>query len=185
MRDDLVVEQTAIVSQMPPAAEVEDLYARASAVAPLSESPHVAGLFAGLYQHARDLPGAVAMTARREEALVGFAYGHPWSWETATDSWSEKLADRLGGNAAALEDSMVVELLAVAPSEARNGLGTRLLQGVMSGSDRPTCWLVTTDLDTPARRLYQRCGWTSLGHGPDAPNGSPSLVMIHHRGDLP
>lgn len=182
-RDELVVEQTADVSRMPPVTEVEHLYAMASAVAPLNESPNVAASFARLYKHARELPGAMTITARRDQELVGFAYGHTWHWKTATDSWSDRLAKRLGADAADLEDSLVVELLAVAPSEARNGLGTRLMHGLMSTSDRPVSWLVTTDLDTPARRLYQRCGWTALGHGPDAPNGSPSLVMIHHRRD--
>lgn len=181
MQEKLLVMETSDTSRMPTAAEVEGLYAVASCVAPLNESPQVAKVFANLYAHSRDLPGAIAITARRGNELVGFAYGHTWRWDTSTDSWSDLLSDRLGAAASRLEGSLVVELVAVAPQETRSGLGRQLLQTLLSASDHATSWLVTTDLDAPARRLYERSGWAALGHGPDAPNGEPGLVMIHHR----
>lgn len=166
---------------MPPAVEVERLYAVASAEPPLGEAPDVARVYAALYEHARQLPGATTVTARRSGALVGFGYGHPWQWESATDDWTLQLRERLGAHAEMLADSFAVVLMAVSPSESGAGLGRRLLELLLDHDDHAVAWLQTTDLDTPARRLYGRCGWRPLGHGPDAPNGAPGLVMTYHR----
>lgn len=174
----LVVAVTSVEADMPAAVDVERLYAAASASPPLSERPEVARMFARLYDHARSQPGAIAVSARRSTALVGFAYGHAWRWQWATDSWSRQLGDRLGADAALLEDTFAVALLAVSPGEARAGLGRRLLETLLAHDDHAVAWLQTTDFDSPARRLYERCGWTALGHGPDAPNGAPGLVMV-------
>lgn len=177
--DDVIVAVAANASAMPEPAEVEQLYGAAAALPPLNESPEVATMFAGLYQQVRGAPDTIVVTARRQGQLVGFAYGHPWSWMTATDNWSQQLRGRLRDDADLLDNSFAVELLVVAPSVAGNGLGGWLLSTLLTQDDHAVSWLQTTDLDTPARRLYQHTGWIPLGHGPDAPNGRPGLVMIH------
>lgn len=176
--DDVIVAVAANASAMPEAAEVEQLYEAAAALLPLNESSEVATMFAGLYQQVRG-PDAIVVTARRQGQLVGFAYGHPWNWMTATDNWSQQLRGRLRDDADLLDDSFAVELLVVAPSVAGNGLGRRLLSTLLTQDDHALSWLQTTDLDTPARRLYQHTGWIPLGYGPDAPNGRPGLILIY------
>ncbi|WP_442864662.1 hypothetical protein [Arthrobacter sp. HY1533] len=49
----------------------------------------------------------------------------------------------------------------------------------MIAAGATTYWLQTTDVDTPAQRLYKRYGYRDLGYGPDAPDGRPGLVLIH------
>lgn len=43
---------------------------------------------------------------------------------------------------------------------------------------RSGVWLQTTDIDSPARRLYEATAFTPIGHGPAAPNGEPGLVLF-------
>ncbi|MBP2411411.1 GNAT superfamily N-acetyltransferase [Arthrobacter stackebrandtii] len=165
---------------MPTADQVEALYAAASGPPPLSEPAGVAAIFAGLYGSNRDRPDVVAAAAHLDGELVGFAYGHPWHWGREDDPWSQLLRDRLGDDAAALiENSFSVVLLAVHPDAGRRGVGAGLLEALMVGSGSRTHWLQTTDIDSPARRLYLRHGYEELGHGPDAPNWKPGLVLIH------
>lgn len=109
------VQLCARVAEMPDPDDVERLYAAASAAPPLSEPPSTARMFARLYRESREIPGAVAVTARAGSDLVGFGYGHPWSWSAATDAWSREPAARLGDAAELLDGSFAVEPLAVAP----------------------------------------------------------------------
>jgi len=166
--------------ELPSAAEVEALYAAASGQPPLSEPPGVAAIFAGLYGSNMGRADVVAVAAHLDGELVGFAYGHPWHWGDEGDPWSQQLRIRLGEDAASLiEDSFSVVLLAVHPDAGRRGAGAGLLDGLMARSGARTHWLQTTDIDSPARRLYLRHGFETLGHGPDAPNWKPGLVLIH------
>ena len=121
------------------------------------------------------------MTARNRGRLVGFAYGHEWSWASATDAWSTELRARLGERAAELDGSFALHLLCVSPNHMRHGLGRQLLATILQHDSHPIAWLQTTDLDTPARRLYQRGNWQPFGYGPNAPNDAPGLVLIHRR----
>ncbi len=82
--------------QMLPPEVVEEIYAAAAAPPPLSEPPSVAKMFADLYRHARTEAGAVMTIATVATAPVGFAYGHNWRWDRATDPWSTELRNRLG-----------------------------------------------------------------------------------------
>lgn len=162
---------------------VESIYAAAAAAPPLSEPPAIAKMFANLYAEARHHPGAVMVTATANGTPVGFAYGHSWTWTAATDPWSDELRKRLSLQAAALIDnSFALELMAVLPEAAGAGLGRRMLAAVLTANPHATAWLQTTDTDSPARRLYLSSGWKPLGHGPDAPNGRPGLIMINRAG---
>jgi ribosomal protein S18 acetylase RimI-like enzyme len=166
-------------SALPAAAEVEQLYALASARPPLAEPAEVAGLYATLYDLALDRSDLVVVTAREVGELVGFGYGHPWHWAEQQDDWSAELAADLGDDAGQLDGSFAIQLLAVHPSFTNHGLGFELLKRTMVASVSAVHWLLVPDQDTPARRLYRRMGYRPLGHGPEAPNGSPGLVLIH------
>jgi ribosomal protein S18 acetylase RimI-like enzyme len=164
---------------LPSPEEVEQLYAIASGRPPLAEPAEVAEMFAALYELALDRTDLVAVTAREMGELIGFGYGHRWLWSEQSDEWSQDLAERLGGGAAGLEDSFAIQLLAVHPSFARHGLGFELLKQLMVTSGCAVHWLATTDVDSPAQRLYRRMGYRSLGLGPEAPNGEPGLILVH------
>jgi GNAT superfamily N-acetyltransferase len=169
------------VALMPEPAEVAELYIAASARPPLHEPPAVGHMFAELYADARQAPGALTVTARSSGRLVGFGYGHEWKWAAETDAWAAELRERLAEHAPELDGSFALHLLCVSPEHMGRGLGRQLLDGIIEHDRHPRAWLQTTDVDSPARRLYERCGWRRLGHGPAAPNGAPGLVMILRR----
>lgn len=164
---------------LPSPDEVEQLYALASSRPPTSEDAEVAATYAALYDLALDRADLVAVTAREVGELVGFGCGHRWSWAEQTDEWSRDLAAQLGEDAARLEDSFAVQLLAVHPSFTRQGLGFDLLKRLMIASACSVHWLLTPDADTSARRLFRRMGYHPLAVGPEAPNGGPGLVLVH------
>ncbi|AIY03747.1 MULTISPECIES: GNAT family N-acetyltransferase [Arthrobacter] len=166
--------------ELPSLHAIERLYAAASQPPPLSEKAEVAALFARLYGYNSARADVAAVTAHLDGELVGFAYGHPWEWDKETDPWSQQLQACLGEEAAALiEGSFSVLLLAVHPSSGQRGVGTELLEMLMAHSGARTHWLQTTDADSPAQRLYRRQGYRKLGHGPEAPDGRPGLVLVH------
>lgn len=166
-------------SALPSPDEVEQLYALASSRPPAPEGADVAELYAALYDLALDRADLVAVTAREVGELVGVCCGHRWSWAEQTDEWSRDLVGQLGDEAAQLEDSFAVQLLAVHPSFGRQGLGFELLKQLMIASAASVHWLLTADADTPARRLFRRMGYRPLAVGPEAPNGEPGLVLVH------
>jgi GNAT superfamily N-acetyltransferase len=126
---------------IPVPAEVETLWLAASSPPPLEEPPSTAVLYAQLYEYSRKLAGLVTVSAREDGVLVGLAYGHPWSWDTMTDPWSQQLRQRLGEAASELEGAFAVVLLAVHPSVWRRGTGRRLLAALLDRSEARTAWL--------------------------------------------
>lgn len=168
--------------EMPSAEEVESLYIAASAPPPLSEPSEVGALYARLYAACLGAPGTTAVFDRGEDgALVGFSYAHPWSWGENTDPWSSLLRERLGAEHTLLEGAFALPLLAVRPDHGGRGLGVALLTTLVDAVPVDRMWLQTRDMDTPARRLYERQGWSRFGYGPDAPDGRPGLVMVRDR----
>jgi GNAT superfamily N-acetyltransferase len=156
--------------------QVEELYALAGRG---EEPAEVAAMFAALYDLSLDRPDVVVATATEVGELVGLGYGHPWRWDEQADDWSDELRRGLGEPAAGLEGSFAVQLVAVHPAFARQGLGFELLKRLMIASGAAVHWLQTTDADSPARRLYRRMGYRPIGHGPEAPDGAPGLVLRH------
>lgn len=163
--------------EAPTPQEVADLYAAASQGPPLSEPRAQADAYAALFGYVLTRDDAAWVASRVDGTLVGLAYGHEWKWETQTDQWSSQLRERLGPAALRLEDSFAVYLLAVHPSVQRQGLGGRLLERLLGTAGVTRAWLQTRDEQTPARVLYLDAGWTEVGHGPDAPDGRPGLVL--------
>jgi hypothetical protein len=56
--------------------------------------------------------------------------------------------------------------IAVHPDRRGRGIGRELLERLLAGAGSDRAWLVTHDLDTPARTLYRSLGFHHLGHGP-------------------
>jgi RimJ/RimL family protein N-acetyltransferase len=56
--------------------------------------------------------------------------------------------------------------IAVHPDRRGRGIGRELLERLLAGASSDRAWLVTHDLDTPARALYRSLGFHHLGHGP-------------------
>ncbi len=158
--------------------DVRSLYAAAAGRPPLNEPASSAELFASVYEASVKSERVIAVAGIDEERLVAFAYGHPWLWEEQDYPWAQELHDRLGDDAPGLDGTYSLNLLARDPAERYRGLGravlTRWLRAI---GDRP-CWLQTSDVDSPARRLYSSLGFKAIGHGPDAPNGRPGLVLV-------
>ena len=165
--------------EVPSAAEVESLYYAATCGTPLHESRVTAAGYARLYAALLRRPDLEAVAARDPGGqLAGFAYGHGWRWAEQTDDWAAQLKDRLAGESDRLDGRFAVYLLAVHPWHRRAGLGRELLATLLSATETGA-WLITRDEPTAARALYEREGWEPIGHGPDAPNARPGLVLIH------
>lgn len=165
---------------LPPRSEIEALYGAAAAEPPLNEDPRFAAMFADVYDiSVRN--GQVLMTLTRAQPdgrLSSFAYGHHWKWEEQKYPWAFELQSRLGEASTELESTFALNLLARDPKQRDRGLGRRTLEAWIGEVGQYGCWLQTDDIDSPARRLYERLGFTELGHGPEAPNGQPGLVMF-------
>ncbi|WP_227492762.1 GNAT family N-acetyltransferase [Brevibacterium sp. CFH 10365] len=165
---------------LPPRSEVEALYGAAAAEPPLNEDPRFAARFADVYE-VSVRKGQVLMTLTRAQAdgrLSSFAYGHHWRWEEQKYPWAFELQSRLGEASVELESTFALNLLARDPNQRARGVGRRTLDTWIGEVSRFGCWLQTDDIDSPARRLYESLGFTELGHGPEAPDGRPGLVMF-------
>ena len=169
---------------LPPPDEVGELYGAAAAEPPLNEDPKYAAHFAKVYD-ASVRKGQVLTALVRSAGdgrLRAIAYGHFWAWQEQNYEWAYELRDRLGDAAPTLEWTFALNLLARDPRLRASGLGRITLVTWLSAIAGYGCWLQTDDIDSPARRLYESLGFTALGHGPQAPNGRPGLVM--HRPPL-
>jgi len=108
---------------------------------------------------------ALAVTADRTGAAVGFGYGfHGAAGQWWHDTVSRALAERRGSAAAAawVDDSFEVAELHVAPGHQGRGIGAGVLLRLTSGRPERTALLSTRDAETPARRLYRGTGFTDL-----------------------
>jgi ribosomal protein S18 acetylase RimI-like enzyme len=143
----------------------------------LNESEGVADSFARLYTAASLAERLHSVSAADDGRLLSFAYGHRWRWAEQNDEWSTQLRERLGSTANALDGTWVLSLLARHPDVAGTGLGGQVLDAWLAALDGEDVWLQTTDMATPALRLYERFGFTPIGHGPNAPNGRPGLIL--------
>ncbi len=169
------VESVPAVLPMP--SEVEALYAAASAEPPLSEDPLFAAWFASIYGAAVNAGQVLIAFSRHEGRLASFAYGHFWSWAEQTNPWATELRHRLGSAAPTIEWTYTLSLLARDPALRERGIGRRTLETWLSGIAGCGCWLQTDDIASPAKNLYDSLGFIAIGHGPEAPNGQPGLVM--------
>jgi len=123
----------------------------------------LAGREAILERHAAN-PGFRALTAAAGPVLAGFTYGFhgaPGQW------WHDMVAGALAlssapGASAWLTDSFEVAELHVLPAYQGGGIGRELLLLLTSGRPEATAVLSTADIESRARRLYRRVGFTDL-----------------------
>ncbi|GAA1852224.1 hypothetical protein [Brevibacterium marinum] len=163
---------------LPPPLEVEELYAAAAAKPPLSEDPKHAAVFGNVYDLCVRNGQVLVAASRFGGRLRSIAYGHFWSWLEQDYDWAHELRSTLGPEAQAIESSFALNLLARDPHLKSSGLGRETLETWLAGIGGYSCWLQTSDMDSPARRLYESLGFSALGHGPQAPNGHPGLVLF-------
>jgi ribosomal protein S18 acetylase RimI-like enzyme len=143
------------------------VYRAAMAAPPFSEGEVETGWFA------QELAGELAEAgfrcwlARDGRRTVGFAYGFPTP-DVPSDGWYGSLRAAVGPDADEhwLVGQFAVVWIAVHPDRRGRGLGRRLLERLLAGAGTQRAWLVTHDLDTPARALYRSLGFRELGRGP-------------------
>jgi len=95
------------------------------------------------------------------DKLTGFAYGftgHRGQW------WSDRVAEAVSPELAAewIGGHFEVVELAVVVEAQRQGLGTALMDALMTGLPHRKALLTTYAEDRPAARLYRRMGWKLL-----------------------
>lgn len=75
--------------------------------------------------------------------------------------------------------------IAVRPDRRGRGIGRELLGRLLAGAGSDRAWLVTHDLDTPARALYRSLGFRHLGHGPLGWHDADRVVLGAELGGAP
>jgi ribosomal protein S18 acetylase RimI-like enzyme len=153
------------------------VYRAAMAAPPFFETEVEAGWFAQELADEVTGPGYRCWTARDGDRLIGFAYGLPTP-EVPADGWYGALRDAVGDRASEwLAGQFAVVWIAVHPDRRGRGLGRRLLERLLAGAGSERAWLITHDLDTPARALYRSLGFRELGHGPLGWHDANRLVL--------
>jgi ribosomal protein S18 acetylase RimI-like enzyme len=153
------------------------VYRAAMAAPPFFETELETGWFADELAGEVGEPGFRCWAARDGDRLVGFAYGFPTP-EVPADGWYGLLRQAAGDGAGTwLEGQFAVVWIAVHPDWRGRGLGRRLLERLLAGAGTGRAWLVTHDLDTPARALYRSLGFRELGRGPLGWHDAERLVL--------
>ena len=120
--------------------------------------------------------------------LLGRQTSNPRDWVEAAIAEKSIFVVRLGGNLAALvkftdapsEDAMTLDYLAVAPTHARQGIGSALLDwfdGHARAAGRGTVRLHTAEIMTHLVALYHRHGYRTERVGPP-PHGQDSHPRV-------
>jgi GNAT superfamily N-acetyltransferase len=114
------------------------------------------------------------VVARDEGDVVGFGYGYtsaPGQW------WHDRVVEALGDPAReALVGAFELVTLAVLSDRRGRGIGGALHDRLLAGAQRAA--LSTLDADTPARSLYERRSWRTLGRMSFSPGGRQLLIMV-------
>lgn len=169
-------------SEMPSVTAVRDLYFAAASEPPLNETEEDANLFAQVYEISLGNESVTAVVDYNRNMLTGFAYGHPWWWAKQQYEWAYNLRECLGQAAEELDGTCALTLLARHPRVTGSGTGRAVLEAWLDGIGQAACWLQTSDMKSPATRLYDAEGFAPVGHGPKAPNGQPGLVLLRNAG---
>ena len=153
------------------------VYRAAMSAAPFHETEVETGWFAEELAGEVGEPGFGCWVARDGDRVAGFAYGLPTP-EVPAEGWYGLLRDAVGEAAGEwLEGQFAVVWIAVAPQWRGRGLGRQLLERLLAGAGTERAWLVTHDLDTPARALYRSLGFQELGRGPLGWHDAERLVL--------
>jgi ribosomal protein S18 acetylase RimI-like enzyme len=144
------------------------VYRAAMGAPPFGETEVETGWFAQELADELTEPGYRCWVASDDDGQVaGFAYGIPTP-EIPPDGWYGSLREAVGPDGAEqwLTGQFAVVWIAVRPERRGRGLGRALLERLLAGAGTERAWLVTHDLDTPARALYRSLGFRELGRGP-------------------
>jgi ribosomal protein S18 acetylase RimI-like enzyme len=159
------------------------VYRAAMAAPPFFETEVETGWFAAELAGELDEAGYRCWVGRDGDRVVGFAHGFPTP-EVPAGGWYGSLREAVGPDAAGhwLEGQFAVVWIAVHPDRRGRGLGRRLLERLLAGAGTERAWLVTHDLDTPARALYRSLGFRELGHGPLGWHDADRVVLAAELG---
>jgi ribosomal protein S18 acetylase RimI-like enzyme len=153
------------------------VYRAAMGAPPFSETEVETGWFAEELAGELTEAGFRCWVASAGGRTVGFAYGFPTP-EIPFDGWYGLLREAVGPDAERwLAGQFAVVWIAVDPGWRGRGLGRRLLERLPAGAGTERAWLVTHDLDSPARALYRSLGFRELGRGPLGWHDADRLVL--------
>jgi ribosomal protein S18 acetylase RimI-like enzyme len=143
------------------------VYRAAMGAAPFFETEVETGWFVEELAGEVEEDGYRCWVATEDDRVVGFAYGLPTP-EIPADGWYGLVREAVGPAAAErwLAGQFAVVWIAVHPDHRGRGLGRRLLERLLAEAGTDRAWLITHDLDSPARALYRSLGFRQLGHGP-------------------
>jgi ribosomal protein S18 acetylase RimI-like enzyme len=155
-----------------------DIYRAAMGAAPFHETEVEAGFFAEELAGELEEPGFRCWVATEDDRVVGFAYGYRTP-EVPSEGWYGLVREAVGPDAAErwLAGQFAVVWIAVHPDHRGRGLGRRLLERLLAEAGTDRAWLITHDLDTPARALYRSQGFQELGRGPLGWHDAERLVL--------
>jgi ribosomal protein S18 acetylase RimI-like enzyme len=145
-----------------------DIYRSAFTRPPFNDSEKEVGWFSQEFGGDVELPGFRCFAARVSGEVVGFAYGFRTFEDEPWNDWYAEVLRAVGPVVADtwIRGQFAVGWLAVHERHRRRGIGSRLHDEIIASGGPTRWWLVTHDLDTSARRLYDRRGWIELGRGP-------------------
>ncbi|HET7311831.1 MAG TPA: GNAT family N-acetyltransferase [Mycobacteriales bacterium] len=112
-----------------------------------------------------DRRGYLAVVALDDDdALVGFGYGYlgrrgEWWHDIVTNALGRELGNRW------MSDAFELAELHVLPAHQGHGIGTLLLDEIVTRAGGSTMVLSTHDRESPARRLYRATGFVDLYGG--------------------
>jgi len=161
--------------------DVVDIYRSVFTQPPFDDSEREVGWFDQEFGGDVELPGFRCFVARAEGRTVGFAYGFR---TFDTEPWNDWYAEVLNAVGPTVADEWIrgqyaVGWFALLPDHRGQGLGSRLHDELIASAQPTRWWLVTHDLDTPARRLYGQRGWVEIGRGPLGWGRADRLVLGH------
>lgn len=152
------------------------VYGEAFALPPYSDPNRGAEIRYRILQVHSQRPGYRAFVATLHDArVVGMIYGYrgePGQW------WHDTVAAALSPDTADtwLADSYELVEVAVSPGCQGQGVGTALIDTLLSGRGEATC-VLSTRTDSRAHLLYRRLGFQVVAEMPFAEGGPLFYVM--------
>ena len=150
------------------AEEVHELYRRCFTEPPWNEQVMQLDEYPEKLATALARPDLRAMAVLDGPTLAGLVYGWPAPEELPDEPFYRALAAAVSSVDELLAPALDVVELMVNPAYRGRGIGRALLTGFVR--DHRSAWLVTHP-EAPARGLYERAGWKTLG------------AFVNHLGD--
>lgn len=124
----------------------------------------------------RDYPDFYGCLALYQGQVIGMGYGthtEPGQW------WHDRVAEQLGPEHPALQDSWVLSELAVLEAYRSLGVGKGLLDNLLQRQPYEQALLSTQVDNVAAQRFYLRHGWTMLHPGFAFYTGGEPYCIMH------